>query len=153
MTELTNANVVAFIVSDPRSVGFSAIRTAHPSEDGPLIEAANNTSGPGAGTVSGDAITSSALLDLIDAGEFVTLTTAQLAQLQTIMSAGVVNVGAVSTQDKLATLLADKATSLANVSARFTRPAGPWEVYFGKGNQAGVGVLDDARNSNGGSQF
>ena len=150
---VTNANVITFIVSDPRSVGFAAIRTANPGADSPLVAAANSTTGPGAGTVAGDPITASDLLDLLDATEFASLTTAQLSQLQTIMSAGTVNMGSSATQAKLTTILADYATSKAAVTTKFTRAASPWEVYFGKGNQCSGSILDDARNSGSGSNF
>ena len=150
---LSNANIISFITSDPRSVGFSAIRTAHPGADQPLIDAANNASGPGAGTVAGDPITASALLDLIDGDEFNTMTTAQLTQLQTILAVQTVDAGTTPTQGKLSALFSSYAKSLASVQASYTRPAGPWEVYFGKGNVATAQLLDAARNSGSGNNF
>lgn len=85
--------------------------------------------------------------------ELSTFTTAQLAQLQTLLTVQTILVGNSATQAKFDSLLANFATSKAAVQATYTRTAGPWEVYFGKGNLATVGLLDAARNSNGGNQF
>lgn len=150
---LTDANVVTFIKTDPRSVGFAAILTANPGADAPLIAAANNASGPGSGTVAGDPITSQALLDLVDATEFNAMTTAQLTQLQTIMTPGNVDMGAGQSQGKLTALFASFATSKAAIEGKYNRAAGAFEVYFGKGNVCTQAILDSARNSNGGNQF
>ena len=68
MPAVTNANIITFIVSDPRSVGFSAIRTAHPGLDGPLVDAASNASGVGSGVVPSDPISKTDLYGLIDPG-------------------------------------------------------------------------------------
>jgi hypothetical protein len=150
---LTDANVVTFITTDPRAVGFAAIRTANPGADAPLIAAANNTSGPGAGTVAGDPISSQALLDAIDGVEFNAMTSPQLQQLQTIMTPGNVDMGSAPSQSKLTTLLASYATSKAAIEAKYNRAAGPFEVYFGKGNICTQQILDSARNSGAGNNF
>lgn len=152
-TPVTNANVVTFITSDPRSVGFAAIRAANPGADAPLLAAANNPSGPGAGTVAGDAITPAALSDLISASEWNTMTAAQYQALADLKANGTILVGNAPTQAKLNLLFADYPTSLAAIQATYTRAAGPWETYFGKGSLATTALLDAARNSNGGSQF
>lgn len=150
---VTDANIITFITTDPESVGFSAIRTAHPGDDSELLAAANSTTGPGSGTVAADPITAQALLDLINSDDFNTMTTAQLTTLQTIFAAQPVNMGSVPTQEKLSALFADYATSLAAIEAAYVRPAGPWEVYFGKGNVATAQLLDHARNSGSGNNF
>lgn len=150
---VTDANVITFITADPRSVGFSAIRTANPGQDEPLIVAANNAEGPGSGTVAGDPMNSADFFDLIDGEEYNAMTGPQLTSLQTIMSPGSVKLGSAPTQAKLDNLLADYATSLAAVRAKYTTPAGAWEVYFGKGNLADGPTLDHARNSGSGNNF
>lgn len=150
---LTDANVVTFIKTDPLHVGFAAILTANPGQDAPLIAAANNASGPGSSTVAGDPITSQALLDAIDASEFNAMTSPQLQQLQTIMTPGNVDMGSAQSQAKLTALLASFATSKATVQAKYTRPAGAFEVYFGKGNLCTQAILDSARNSGSGNNF
>jgi hypothetical protein len=150
---VNNANVISFIVSDPLHVGFAAIRAANPGSDGPLIAAANNVNGPGAGTVAGNPITPAELEDLIDAGEWETLTTAQLASLGNLDNLGTILIGSPATQAKLNELFANLPKSLAAIQAAYTRPAGPWEVYFGVGQQASINVLDAARNSGAGGNF
>lgn len=150
---LTNANVVTFIKTDPLHVGFAAILSSNPGQDAPLIAAANNAGGPGSGTVAGDPITAQELLDLVDGGEFNTMTGPQLQQLTTIMSAGNVDMGSAASQSKLSTLFTTYAKSLAAIQAMYSRPAGPFEVYFGKGNVCTVAILDAARNSGSGNQF
>lgn len=150
---VTDANVITFIKTDPLSVGFAAILTASPGTDQPLVDAANNAEGPGSGTVAGDPITGAALMDLIDADEFSAMTTAQLTQLQTILAAQTVNMGSSPTQQKLSSLFAEYATSKAQIEASYVRPAGAWEVYFGKGNLATASILDHARNSGAGHNF
>ena len=153
VAEVTDANVITFIVSDPRSVGFSAIRAAHPGDDNALIVAASSTDGPGSGTVGADPITSSDLLDLVAAGDFSAMNSAQLAQLQTILSAGSVNIGQSASQAKLDSLFANFATTKATLQSNYTRPASPWEVYFGAGQAPTISILDHARNSGSGNNF
>jgi len=144
--DLTPQNVITFIKDDPRNVGFQAIRNAYPGADQPLVNAANSTTGPGAGSVDGDPMSSSAFLDLLDATEFGNFNSAQLAQLNTLMAPQTVNLGSKPTQDKLDAVLASYATSKASVQARYTRAGSPWEVYFGKGSQADQSTIDNARN-------
>lgn len=150
---VTNANVVAFIKTDPLHVGFAAVLTASPGQDAPLLSLCNSVSSPGAGTKAGSPVTAAALLDLVDAAEFSSMTTAELTQLQTILAAGNVNVGGAPAQSKLNALLATYARSLAAVQLTYTQPATPWEVYFGAGQVATTSILDAARNSSGGNQF
>lgn len=148
---VTNANIVTFITTDPLGVGFAAIRSASPGADTPLLTPAN-----AAGVnyqVPSDPITASALLDLIDAGEFSTMTTAQLTQLQTILDTQTVSIGGAAAQAKLNSLLASYAKSLAAVQAKYTRNGSPWEYYFGAGQVATVSQLDAARNSGSGNNF
>lgn len=150
---VTDANVVTFIKTDPRNVGFAAILTADPGQDQPLIDAANNASGPGSGTVAGDAITSQALFDLVDAAEYAAMTSPQLQSLQNFLTLQNVDMGSVATQQKLDNLFANYATSRVAIQAKYTRPAGAWEVYFGKGNLCTGAILDSARNSGAGHNF
>lgn len=148
---LNNANIVTFIVSDPLSVGFSAIRTAHPGSDDELVAAANNASGPGAGTVAGDPISYSDFFALINADEWAAMTTAQLAQLASFGDQ--IKMGDAGAQAKVNALFSGFATSKASLSALFSRPATPWEVHFGKGLSASTSQLDEARNSGSESNF
>lgn len=150
---LTNANIITFIKTDPLHVGFAAILTANPGQDQPLVDAANNASGPGSGTVAGDNMNSADFFDLIDGDEYNAMTGPQLQSLSTIMSAGTVKLGSAATQAKLDPLLASYPKSLAKVQAAYTRPAGPWEVYFGVGKICDAGQLDAARNSGAGNNF
>ena len=150
---VTNANVVTFITTDPYTVGFDAIRTAHPGSDAELIAACNNKTGTGSSTEPADPISSAALIDLIDAGNFVAMNSAQLAQLNAITQPGTVNVGNESTQSKLNAVFSGMTATLNNLTNAYSQAASPWERYFGAGQSADAGTLDAARNSNGGSQF
>lgn len=150
---LTDANVITFIKTDPLHVGFAAILTADPGQDAPLVAAANNASGPGSGTVAGDPITSQSLFDLVDAGEYATMTSAQLQSLQNFLTLQNVDMGSVPSQAKLNNLFASYSKSLTAIQGVYTRPAGPFEVYFGKGNLCTAAILDAARNSGAGNNF
>lgn len=150
---LTDANVVTFITTDPRSVGFAAIRSANPGADQPLVDAANNASGPGNGTVAGDTISSQDLFDLVDADEYAAMTSPQLQSLQNFLTLQNVDMGSASSQLKLNNLFANYANSLAAIQATYTRPAGAFEVYFGKGHLCNATILDSARNSGAGNNF
>ena len=144
---LTNANVITFITTDPYSVGFAAIRAAHPGSDPELIAAANSKTGPGSSTEPADPISAAALIDLIDADNFAAMNTAQLSQLDAITQAGTVNIGVSSTQAKLNAVFSGMSTTLANLTNAYTKPASPWERYFGAGQVADTNTLDNARNS------
>lgn len=150
---LNNANVIIFITTDPRAVGFAAILTASPGQDAPLVTAANNASGPGSGTVAGDPITSQALFDLVDAAEYGAMTSPQLASLQNFLSLQNVDMGSAASQLKLNNLFASYAKSLAAIQSVYTRAAGAFECYFGKGNVCTAAILDAARNSGAGNNF
>lgn len=150
---VTNANIITFIVSDPLNVGFAAIRTANPGADQPLINASNNASGPGSGTVVGDPITAQALFDLVDGGEYSAMTSPQLQSFQNFLVLQNVDMGSAPTQSKLSTLFASYLKSLTAIQGVYNRAAGPWEVYFGKGNLCTQALLDAARNSGSGNNF
>lgn len=150
---LTDANVVTFIKTDPLHVGFAAILTADPGQDAPLVTAANNVSGPGSGTVAGDPITSQALFDLIDATEYAAMTSPQLQSLQNFLTLQNVDMGSAPAQLKLNNLFSAYSKSLTAIQSAYTRPAGPFEVYFGKGNVCTAAILDAARNSGSGNNF
>lgn len=148
---VTDANVITFIKTDPLSVGFAAILTANPGADQPLVDAANNASGPGSGTVAGDPMSKSDAFSLIAPSEWAAMTTAQLESWGSLPDP--INMGDPVIQQDLALLFADYATSLAAFNGKSTRPAGAWEVYFGKGNLATASILDHARNSGAGHNF
>ena len=148
---VTSANIITFIVSDPLSVGFSAIRTASPSSDGPLEIAANAVSD--LYPVPNSPLTASQLLNLINATEFNAMTTAQLTQLSTIFSVGSITVGLSAMQTKLNTLFDSYPTSLASIQSAYTQSGSPWQYYFGVGQSATNSLLDNARNSGSGNNF
>jgi len=150
---ITSQNVINFIVQDSRNVGFLSIRQSFPGANQPLLDAANNVSGPGFGSVAGDPISATDFLDLLDATEFNALTTAQLAQVNTLMAPGTITMGSSRTQEKLNAILANYATSLAAVQAKYTRSGSPWEMTFGKGSVADNETLNTARNSGSGNNF
>ena len=76
---VNDANVITFIASDPRSVGFAAIRAAHPGADDVLVAAANSPTGPGSGMVAGDPMAKDDAFSLIAPSEWAVMTSAQLA--------------------------------------------------------------------------
>jgi hypothetical protein len=108
-----------------------------------LITAANDANGPGSGTVSADPISKTDLYGLIDAANLVAMNTQQIALWGMIPDP--VKIGEAGTQANLEAIFDGFEATLNNFANTYTRPAGPWEVYFG--------VLDDARNSDGGNQF
>lgn len=150
---LTNANIIAFIVSDPLHVGFAAIRAANPGADAPLLAAANNASGPGAGTKPGPAMAANAVFSLLDAGEWITLTEPEEGSWNQMVAAQPMLMGDPGWQAKFNALFANYPKSLAAIQAFYTQPASPWEVYFGAGQVATTAELDAARNSGAGSNF
>jgi hypothetical protein len=148
---VTDANVITFIKTDPLHVGFAAILTANPGADQPLVDASNNASGPGAGTVAGDPMSKSDAFNSIAPAEWNVMTSAQLDSWNSLPDP--IQMGEVNIQQDLALLFAGYATSLASFQTKFTRPGSPWEVYFGKGQVATNAVLDHARNSGAGGNF
>jgi hypothetical protein len=148
---VNNASIVSFITTDPLSLGLAAIRTASPGADAPLL--AVLTPAGASYPVPSSPITAAALLDLVNAGEFSSMTNAELTQLQTLLTAGSINVGTAPAQAKLNSLFADFPTSLAAIRATYTRNGSPWEYWFGAGAAPTTSILDAARNSGGGSQF
>lgn len=149
--DVTNANIITFFKTDPLHVGFAAILAANPGADQPLIDAANNASGPGAGTVAGDPMSKSDAFNLIAPTELSVMTTAQFNEWAAFPDP--INMGNANMQQDLNLLFADYATSLASFKAVYTRAAGPWETYFGKGNLASAALIDAARNSGTGNNF
>lgn len=151
MPAVTDANIITFIVSDPLSVGFAAIRTAHPGSDSDLIVAANDVSGPGSGTVAADPISKSDLFGLIDSSNLVAMNSQQIGLWG--MLPDTVKIGEAGTQANLEAIFDGFAATLGNFANAYVQPAGPWEVYFGKGNLATQQLLDSARNSGSGNNF
>lgn len=148
---LTDANVVTFIKTDPLHVGFAAILTASPGQDAPLMAAANNASGPGSGTVAGDPMGKSDAFKLIAPSEWAVMTSAEFDSWNSIPDP--VDMGDSVIQQDLSLLFKNYATSLAAFNGKATRPAGAFEVYFGKGNLCTQAILDSARNSGAGNNF
>ncbi len=145
-TELTPANILTFIKTDPLSVGFAAIITANPGLDGPLEDAANDVNGPGSGTVGGDGLPSGELVKLIDKSEWNLLTILNQSQLTTIGTTSPLDMGSENVQGILEATFANCPKTLAVLRAKYTRRAGAWEVYFGKGHTANGNDIDSARN-------
>lgn len=148
---VTNANIIEFFVTDPLSVGFADIRTANPGASQPLIDASVNTSGPGAGTVAADPIAKSDLYGLINPTNLVAMNSQQIGLWGMIPDT--VKIGESGTQANLEAMFDGFSATLASFAAAYTRPAGPWEVYFGKGNLPSISIIDDARNSPPGDNF
>lgn len=148
---ITNASIITFIVSDPLGVGFAAIRSANPGADAPLLSAANAISQ--SFQVPNSPMTSANFMQLIDSGEFATLTTAEESQLTLMLSPGVLNIGTAAIQADLNALFANYPKSLAAIKAQYTQSASPWAYYFGEGQVATQSQLDQARNSGSGNNF
>ena len=142
--ELTDANVVAFIVNNAT---LTAVAAAHRGEDDQLIEACNGYTGVGSGNVAGDSITPSDLTKLLDAQEFRTFTNSVINQMLFLKADGIIVMGSPETQEKLNLILDQYPTSLAAVQQKYTRPGTLWECHFGKGLVCNQDILDRARNS------
>ncbi len=147
------ANIIAFIVSDPLSVGFAAIRAAHPGADQPLADAANSTTGPGSGTLPAGQISKLDFDDLINGTDFGNLTSPQLESLTYLTAGGSIDIGSAVTQAKLASLFSGLSTTKAAMAAAGVRPASPAEIYFAAGTVITNTQLDQARNSGSGNNF
>jgi hypothetical protein len=149
----TTANLLTFIKTDPRSIGLATIITAHPGQDGPIVDAVNDASGPGAGSVPREPIAANDFLAACKGSDMAALTSAALATLQIYTTVGTVSIGADNVQEMINDVFADYPTTKSALNSLATRPASPAEVYFGPGTVISISDVDGARNSGGGNQF
>lgn len=148
---VNNANIVTFISTDPLGLGFAAIRTAHPGQDQPLIEAAIVVSADY--QIPSSPMSPADFQELYNANELASFSGPMLDQLQLMYAAGAINIGSRAIGAQLDALFADFPLTLANVQTRYTRPGTAWEYYFGAGHAPTTALLDSARNSGAGSNF
>jgi len=152
-TAYNAANLLAFILTDPRGVGLAALIAASPGQDSPIVAALNNPSGPGSGTVPREPIAANDFVNYIDGNDYSALNATQLQQITTYIQPGSVNIGGANIQTGLAIIFANYATTKATMAALATRPASPAEAYFGPGTVVTINDVDAARNSGSGHNF
>lgn len=141
----TTASLIAELQADPLSLGYADFLSS--GDDNAGSDVLNTLRSGGGFLVYADPVPPSALFDAIDPEDYTSLTTTDLARLQTIFTLAEVNLSESSTLTKVLGVFPNGSPSVLAITALQHRAGSRAEVLWGPGTVVTPNEVNEAREN------